>query len=65
MLNCIFLKQIIINYNNKLTVANFSISSSDAPKEAKPSSCENWANTGSTLDEHEIATKKTKEKEIN
>lgn len=31
----------------KHTVANFSISSSDAPRDAKPSSCENCAKLGS------------------
>lgn len=30
-----------------LTVDNFSISSSDAPSDAKPISCENWAKLGS------------------
>lgn len=30
-----------------LTVDNFSISSSEAPNEAKPISCENWAKLGS------------------
>lgn len=31
----------------ELTVANFSIKSSGAPKEASPISCENWAKAGS------------------
>lgn len=30
-----------------LTVDNFSISSSEAPNDAKPISCENWAKLGS------------------
>lgn len=40
-------KGIVFEIENELTVASFWTSSSDAPKDANPISCENWANLGS------------------